>query len=159
MGPPSSSSASRPATALAACPALPARSRTPTVPPSPTLSTTSPTGLTAPPLRLPGMNQAGNSQNTSLRPSIFAISVPLVYPGSSVASIGLPVVSDGVSGTLPALHILALGIRASSYVGATGAGPYPNISNWTGTYAARQDSATGTLGTSTIRIPVHVSVG
>ena len=114
---------------------------------------------TAAALRLPGMNQAGNSQNTSLRPSIFAISVPLVYPGSSVASIGLPVVSDGVSGTLPALHILALGIRASSYVGATGAGPYPNTSNWTGTYAARQDSATGTLGTSTIRIPVHVSVG
>jgi len=71
-----------------------------------------------------------------------------------------------VSGTLPALHIVSLGIRASSYVGATSTtvdtskGNYPNTSNWTGSYAAKQDTAlSGGLGASTIRIPVHVSIG
>ena len=116
-------------------------------------------------LRTPYENQSGNVQNANWHPGLFAISVPLDFPGCSVTSIGLPVVSNGVSGTLPALHILALGIRASSYVGATittvdtSKGNYSNTSNWTGTYSAKQDAITSGLSSSTIRMPVHVSIG
>jgi hypothetical protein len=117
-------------------------------------------------VQAPYRNQAGNTQNTSVHPGIFAVSVPLDFPGCAVSSISLPVVSNGVSGTSPALHILALGIRASSYVGSasttvdTSQGSYPNTSNWTGSYAARQDGViSGGLGAVTIRIPVHVSIG
>ena len=109
----------------------------------------------------PYENQGGNNQSTSWQPRISAIAVPLAHPGCPVASITLPVVSYGVSGTSPALHILALGIRASSFTGATatsGSG-YANAANWTGTYAARQDSTTSALGTVTIRMPARVSAG
>jgi hypothetical protein len=109
----------------------------------------------------PYENQGGNKQDASWQPRVSAIAVPLVYPGCPVASITLPVVSYGVSGTSPALHIMAVGIRASSFAGATsttGSG-YVNASNWSGTFGAKQDGHTSALGAVTIRMPALVSVG
>jgi hypothetical protein len=106
-------------------------------------------------------NQDGNKQDSEWHPRVSAMAVSLAYPGCPVASLTLPVVSYGVSQTSPALHILALGIRASSFAGATstaGSG-YTDAGNWTGTYGAMQDGTISALGAVTIRMPAQVSIG
>jgi hypothetical protein len=109
----------------------------------------------------PYENQGGDVQDSQWQPRVSAMAARLVYPGCPVASITLPVVSYGVSQTSPALHILAIGIRPSSFVGATstaGSG-YANASNWIGSYGALQDGVTSSLGAVTIRMPAQVSIG
>jgi len=87
------------------------------------------------------------------KPSLFAISVPLVCPGAPVASVTLPVVSNGVSYRQPAVHILGIGLRPASYVAGTA-----NAQNWTGTFAAQEDSHFGSFDTRTVRMPVHITI-
>jgi hypothetical protein len=109
----------------------------------------------------PYLNVVNNGKDTTQQPRLSAMAVPLLYPGCPVASVTLPVVSYGVSGNVPALHIMAVGIRASSYAGATsttGSG-YANASNWTGTFGAEQDGTMGALGAVTLRMPAQVSLG
>jgi hypothetical protein len=91
--------------------------------------------------------------NDSQPSRVYAISVPLACPGSAISSITLPVVSNGVTGGTTALHILALGIRASSYTDTT------NTANWTATFAAQEDSHFGSVGQTTVRMPAVTSVG
>ncbi|WP_194904621.1 hypothetical protein [Catenulispora rubra] len=99
-------------------------------------------------------NLLGNQQQATTT-RLYAVAVPLVCPGQPIASVSLPVVSNGVVAGVPALHVFGIGIRGSSYANSPA-----NTENWTGTWSARQDFAnTGTLTAQTVRIPVHVSLG
>ncbi|MEZ0108986.1 hypothetical protein ABH920_002996 [Catenulispora sp. EB89] len=97
-------------------------------------------------------NRNNPSGQDSTSPQVFAVSVPLTCPGQAIASVSLPVVTNKTLPGQPALHILAIGIRASSYTDTSDA------QNWTGTFAAAQDSHLGSLGAQTVRMPVHISV-
>ncbi|MFE9421952.1 hypothetical protein ACFYNO_03195 [Kitasatospora sp. NPDC006697] len=83
---------------------------------------------------------------------VYAISVPLACPGQAVASVTLPVVSNGVTAANPAMHVLSLGLRSSSFVAGTS-------QNWTGTWAAQQDTTWGSWTNQTFRVPAQISLG
>jgi len=104
-------------------------------------------------ISFPHRNLPGNGQDTKA-PSLFAVSVPLQCPGLAIKSVTLPVVSNGVSYGQTALHILGLGLRPASFVAGSG-----NAQNWTGTFAAQQDSIAGGINTQTVRMPVRVTIG
>ncbi|SEN74569.1 LamG-like jellyroll fold domain-containing protein [Actinacidiphila rubida] len=106
-------------------------------------------------------NKSTNTQST-VSGGLYAFSVPLDCPGSTVRDITLPLWSNGVQGGQNSIHFLGLGIRASSATATR---------HWVGTWSDAQDSghiqsqpATGSavdasLNKQTVRIPVHVSVG
>ncbi|MET8857530.1 hypothetical protein [Streptomyces sp. NPDC004579] len=108
-------------------------------------------------------NHSDNTQTSpSPGPKVYAISVPLVCPGSAVSSISLPQFTSGVQAGQPALHILGLGIRPTT---ATGSGS--SAQHWVGTWASVQDTdkvllsngSTAAVNSQTLRIPAHVSIG
>ncbi|MEU5310842.1 LamG-like jellyroll fold domain-containing protein [Streptomyces sp. NPDC021562] len=108
-------------------------------------------------------NHHDNTQtNPAAGPKIYAISVPLQCPGSVISSISLPLFTNGVQQNQPALHILGMGIRPTSF---TGSGP--NAQHWVGTWSSVQDTAKvqqsgGTAAIAngqTLRIPARVSIG
>ena len=105
-------------------------------------------------ITFPGRNQPGEPDDDASQPRIYAISVPLACATDPVASITLPAIADGVQyNGSPTLHILAFGLRSSSYTGDT------YSQNWTATFAAREDSTDGGLTQATVRMPAVVSVG
>ncbi len=113
-------------------------------------------------LTLAHRNQSNNTQ-TSTPLHIYALSVPVACPGVPIASIALPAVSFGVSGT-NALHILGLGLRPTSSTW-TSAG---TSSHFTGTWEAADDTtwvsntagtANGSVSGQTLRIPARISIG
>jgi hypothetical protein len=116
---------------------------------------------TAAALQLPDEVVPGSThRNTGGLPKLFAVSIPLTCPGLPVSSISLPVVSNGVSAGVPALHILGIGLRPVAFVGATAtSGGYPNSQMWTGTFGARQDTIGAALPAATVRMPVRVTIG
>ncbi|MGX1541294.1 hypothetical protein [Streptomyces adustus] len=108
-------------------------------------------------------NHSDNTQTSpSSGPKVYAVSVPLVCPGSAISSITLPQFTDGVQAGQPALHILGLGIRPTT---VTGSGS--SALHWVGTWASVQDTdkvqsssgGTTTVDSQTLRIPAHVSIG
>ncbi|MEW2623760.1 hypothetical protein [Streptomyces sp. NPDC048106] len=108
-------------------------------------------------------NHKDNTQTSpGSGPKIYAVSVPLVCPGSVVSSISLPLFTNGVQAGQPALHILGLGIRP---LAVTGSGT--STQHWVGTWSSVQDTAqvqqsggsTATVSGQTLRIPAHVSIG
>ncbi|MFJ7965358.1 hypothetical protein [Streptomyces sp. NPDC096324] len=108
-------------------------------------------------------NHSDNTQTSpSSGPKVYAISVPLVCPGSAISSISLPQFTSGVQAGQPALHILGLGIRPTT---ATGSGS--SAQHWVGTWASVQDTdkvrssngSTAAVNSQTLRIPAHVSIG
>jgi hypothetical protein len=101
----------------------------------------------------PGRNTLAGADNTTSPTRVYAISVPLACDTDPVASITLPAVSNGVQPAWIALHILALGIRPSSYTDTT------YSQNWTASFAAKEDSHDGSLAQTTVRMPAVVSVG
>jgi hypothetical protein len=113
-------------------------------------------------LTLAHRNFSNATQATNVTPSIFAISVPLVCPTTPVASISLPLVSNGVQLSQSAVHFLGLGIRPTSITESV---------HWVGSWAAAQNTGhvqsqptagtavDATLNNQTIRIPVHLSIG
>ena len=103
-------------------------------------------------IQLSARNKPGNTQDT-YKPQIYAMSVPLACPGQAISSITLPVVSNGVIGGVSAMHVLGIGIRASSFTDAT------NTQNWTASFADRQDADSGTWSNLTFRIPATITVG
>lgn len=103
-------------------------------------------------VRLTARNLPGNKQNPNT-PRIYALSVPLACPGHAIISISLPVVSNGVIGVVSAMHILGIGIQASSFTDST------NTKNWIGTYAIRHNSDSDAFANTTFRIPAMISVG
>lgn len=101
----------------------------------------------------PGRNQENNTQDNSKPVHLYAISVPLACPGQAISSISLPVVSDGVTQSNAAVHILGVGIRPTSFTDAT------NTQNWTASFADRQEAHLGGLAAAqSVRMPVHISV-
>ncbi|MGW0878334.1 LamG-like jellyroll fold domain-containing protein [Streptomyces sp. NPDC002671] len=115
-------------------------------------------------LTLVHQNHSNNTQTSpSSGPKLFAVSVPLVCPGSVVSSISLPLFTNGVQSGQPALHILGMGVRPLTL---TGSGT--STQHWVGTWSSVQDTAkvqlsggsTATVsGGQTLRIPAHVSIG
>ncbi|QMU74867.1 hypothetical protein GXW83_02850 [Streptacidiphilus sp. PB12-B1b] len=112
---------------------------------------------------LPNRNASNNTQSTTPL-HIYAISVPLQCSGTPVASISLPVQTNGVQGGFKSLHILGLGIRPSSNSWDSNS----NLtSHYTGTWEAANDTSaisnnTGTtaaVADQTLRIPAKVSIG
>lgn len=103
-------------------------------------------------ITFPHRNLSGTGQDTKA-PKLYAISVPLTCPGQAITSISLPVVTNKTLPGLSALHIMGIGIRASSYTDSS------LSSNWTGSFAAKQDSTMGTWVSQTLRLPVTVTVG
>ncbi|MBS2963329.1 hypothetical protein KGA66_09750 [Actinocrinis puniceicyclus] len=103
-------------------------------------------------ITFPHRNLPGAGQDTKA-PKFYAISVPLVCPGQAITSISLPVVTNKTLPGVAALHIMGIGIRASSYTDSS------LSSNWTGSFAAKQDSTMGTWVNQTLRLPVTVTVG
>lgn len=99
------------------------------------------------------VNAANSTYDTTKAPQMFAVSVPLLCPGQALASISLPVVSNGVVAGVPAMHILGLGIRASSFTTPA------NSQMWTGSFGAKQDSVEGSWTTQTLRMPVRLTMG
>ncbi len=108
-------------------------------------------------------NHKDNTQTSpSSGPKIYAVSVPLVCPGSVVSSISLPLFTNGVQAGQPSLHILGLGIRPMT---VTGTGT--SAQHWVGTWSSVQDTAEvqqsdgspATVSGQTLRIPAHVSIG
>ena len=114
-------------------------------------------------LTLAHRNQSNNTQ-TGTPLHIYALSVPVDCPGVPVASIALPAVSFGVSGT-NALHILGLGLRPTS---STWTSADSTSSHFTGTWEAADDTtwvtnsagnANATVSGQTLRIPARISIG
>ncbi len=108
-------------------------------------------------IAFPRFNSA-NGATMSSTPHLFVVSVPLACPGSPISSITLPVVTtkvlpNWVSGAIPPLHILSLGIRPASFTDATA------NTNWTGSWAAQPDTTLGTWTDQTLRIPAHLTIG
>jgi hypothetical protein len=103
-------------------------------------------------IQLAGRNLPGNKQDTD-KPQVFAMSVPLACPGQAVSSISLPVVSNGVVGGVPAMHVLGIGLRASSFTDTT------NTQNWTASFADKQDADSGSWSNLTFRIPAAITYG
>lgn len=101
----------------------------------------------------PGRDTPNSPDNDFYPSRVYAISVPLACTGMPVSSITLPVVSNGVTQGTTALHILALGIRASSFTDTT------NAQNWEASFAAKEDSHFGSLAQTTVRMPAVTSVG
>ena len=101
----------------------------------------------------PGQNELGEADNDATPTRVYAISVPLGCDNVPVSSIQLPAISDGVQPGSSALHILAVGVRPSSYTDTT------YSQNWTATFAAKEDSKDGSLAQTTVRMPAVVSVG
>lgn len=101
----------------------------------------------------PGRNTPGNPDSDTKPAHVYAISVPLACTGTPILSITLPVVSNGVTQGTAALHVLAVGIRASSFTDTT------NTQNWTATFAAKEDSHFGSVAQTTVRMPAVTSVG
>jgi len=108
-------------------------------------------------------NQSNNIQ-TGTPLHVYALSVPVDCPGVPIASIALPAVSFGVSGT-NALHILGLGLRPTS---STWTSVGSTSSHFTGTWEAADDTtwvtnaagtANGTVSGQTLRIPARISIG
>ncbi|MFF2129341.1 hypothetical protein ACFVW1_28965 [Streptomyces olivochromogenes] len=108
-------------------------------------------------------NHSDNTQTSpSSGPKVYAISVPLVCPGSVISSVSLPLFTNGVQAGRPTPHILGLGIRPMT---VTGSGS--SAQHWVGTWASVQDTdkvqlsddSTATVDDQTLRIPAHVSIG
>jgi hypothetical protein len=99
-----------------------------------------------------GRNTKGGADNTTAPARVYAISVPLACATDPVVSITLPAITNGVQPGFTALHILALGIRPSSYTDTT------YSQNWTATFAAKEDSHDGSLPQTTVRMPAVISV-
>ncbi|WP_030436679.1 LamG-like jellyroll fold domain-containing protein [Actinoplanes subtropicus] len=109
-------------------------------------------------LTLTHRNLSDIHQYTGISPRIVAVSVPLTCPGSAIAAISLPVVTNSVSGAVRGYHLLGVGIRPTS-AGSDG-------TRWAGSWAAAQDTAavqangaSATLTGQTLRIPAHLSIG
>lgn len=99
----------------------------------------------------PGINNHATADDSSITTQMYAISVPLACPGLPLASITLPVVTNGVQAGEVALHVLALGIRAASYTDTTG------TQDWTASFADTNDSDLGALTQTTVRMPAVIS--
>ncbi|MGW6704230.1 hypothetical protein ACWGDE_04990 [Streptomyces sp. NPDC054956] len=106
----------------------------------------------APSITFPGRNRPGTTTDTKA-PQAYAISVPVPCPGVPIASISLPVVTAKALPGNHAVHVLGVGLRQSSYENGS------TSPNWTGTWAARQDSNLGTWTDQTVRIPAKVTIG
>ncbi|MFJ3233518.1 hypothetical protein [Streptomyces sp. NPDC086787] len=107
---------------------------------------------TAAALQMKHRNFYNGTQDTS-NPRMYAVSVPLACPGAAIASVTLPVVSNGVSYGSPALHIMTVGIRPASY---TDSGM---SQNWTASFGARQDAHLGDFADRSVRMAVRLSLG
>ncbi|MCU7728950.1 hypothetical protein ODJ79_35005 [Actinoplanes sp. KI2] len=118
-------------------------------------------------LTMPRRNWNNATQDTTVHPSLFAMSVPLSCPGDPIASITLPLVSNSAQDKVPSAHFIGLGVRPISATGSD-----TTAMRWVGSWAAAQDTAavqaqtsdtspasTATLNNQTLRIPVHLSLG